>query len=373
MRIERLDVFCFPVPFKVVFRHASASRAQAQNIIVRATSECGEVGYGEGCPRDYVTGETVAGGVAFIRAIADALKAGVHDEQDLKAWIDTHENLIDDNPAAFCAVEIALLDLIGKAKQLPVEDLVDTPRLNGAFRYSAILGNAPYFAFRWQLYRYWSSGFRDFKIKVSGDLRRDRRKLRAFKRKTDPAVRLRLDANNLWSSADACLRHLEALDHEVFAIEEPLRQSDLEGFRAVGETSGTRIILDESLARPDQVATLGNGPWLINLRVSKMGGIIRSLDVAQRAGERGIGIIVGAQVGETSILTRAALTVMNAQRANLVAGEGAFGTYLLKRDLTAPSLMFGKAGVLDTARASDASAPGLGLTVHEAELTDAPT
>ena len=59
MRIQRLEVSSFPVPFRAVFRHASASRAQAENLIVAAYSDCGKVGYGEGCPRRYVTGETV--------------------------------------------------------------------------------------------------------------------------------------------------------------------------------------------------------------------------------------------------------------------------------------------------------------------------
>ena len=56
----------------------------------------------------------------------------------------------------------------------------------------------------------------------------------------------------------------------------------------------------------------------------------------------GIGIIVGAQVGETSILTRASLAVMNEHAAiTLIAAEGAFGTLLLEHDLTEPCLMFG--------------------------------
>ena len=71
MRIQRIEVFSFPVPFRVVFRHASASRARAENLIVAAHADTGEVGYGEGCPREYVTGETAAGGAAFIRRHAD--------------------------------------------------------------------------------------------------------------------------------------------------------------------------------------------------------------------------------------------------------------------------------------------------------------
>ena len=65
MRIERIEVFSYPVPFKAVFRHASASRAQ-RSLIVAVRAD-GETGYGEGCPRHYVTGETIESGVAFIR------------------------------------------------------------------------------------------------------------------------------------------------------------------------------------------------------------------------------------------------------------------------------------------------------------------
>ena len=113
--------------------------------------------------------------------------------------------------------------------------------------------------------------------------------------------------------------------------------------------SSCPIILDESLLRAAQIGRL-SGPsasWLINVRVSKMGGLLRSLDVVQAARTAGIGVIVGAQVGETSLLTRVALTVAQAAGPSLVAQEGAFGTFLLERDICDPPLMFGAGGILE--------------------------
>ena len=78
-----------------------------------------------------------------------------------------------------------------------------------------------------------------------------------------------------------------------------------------------------------------------------MGGLLRSLDVVQAARTAGIGVIVGAQVGETSLLTRVALTVAQAAGPSLVAQEGAFGTFLLERDICDPPLMFGAGGILE--------------------------
>ena len=82
----------------------------------------------------------------------------------------------------------------------------------------------------------------------------------------------------------------------------------------------------------------------------------------------GVGVIIGAQVGETSTLTRAGLTVMQAARPSLVAAEGAFGTHLLREDLTTESLMFDDRGVLTV---PDGAAPGLGLAVREEMLDNA--
>ena len=373
MRIERLDVFTFPIPFKVVFRHSSAKRDRAENIIVVARSECGRVGYGEGCPRSYVTGETLQSSAAFIQQHEETIIGKVQDIDGLKTWIDANRGAIDQNPAAFCAVELALLDLFGKIAERPIEDVLGIPRLSGIYRYSAVLGDAPYLAYWWQFRRYWGRGFRDFKVKVSGDPGRDRRKISAFRKKKDPALRVRLDANNLWNSAGDCISHINGLSYDFFAIEEPLQEGDLSGFKRVGEECQTKIILDESLLRPEQLDTLEDANrWIVNLRVSKMGGVLRSIEVAREAEKRGIGIIVGAQVGETSILTRAALAVASVCRDAHVASEGAFGTYLLQRDLTSPSLMFGPGGELVSGNVLDPARPGLGLVIDDNALVLAP-
>ncbi|MXW21689.1 MAG: hypothetical protein F4Z95_12870 [Gammaproteobacteria bacterium] len=370
MRIESVDVRRFPVPFRIVFRHASASRSEAANIIVAARGPGGTTGYGEGCPREYVTGETVESAAAFIEKHKPSLIRQVEDLGGLRAWIGEHDDEIDANPAAFCALEIAVLDLLGKIAQQPVEGLLGISRLSGTFRYSAVLGDASLSSFQQQAEQYWGMGFRDFKVKVSGDAEKDRRKLALLTCHDDPDLRIRLDANNLWHDAAGAIGYLKSLDAQVFAIEEPLQTGDLKGFRQVARECAVKVILDESLVRTGQLQAL-NDPecWIVNLRVSKMGGILRSLELAQEATPRGIGLIVGAQVGETSILTRASLAVMNEHRQSLVAAEGAFGTLLLEQDLTEPCLMFGAGGTLSAETDLGIAGSGLGLRINEALLT----
>jgi L-alanine-DL-glutamate epimerase-like enolase superfamily enzyme len=178
-------------------------------------------------------------------------------------------------------------------------------------------------------------------------------------------LRVRVDANNLWRSADEAIWFLRALDYPFFAVEEPIAPNQYGELARVADELRCQIVLDESFLRASQFEQLVDtrGRWLVNVRVSKMGGLLRSLHVIDGARSAGIGIIVGAQVGETSLLTRAALTIAQAASDILLAQEGAFGTLLLEREVCDPPLMFGAGGVLDVAAYPSLAQPGFGVTV----------
>lgn len=359
MHISGLKTFTFPVPFRRVFKHASASRRHAQNIIVAAHADGGETGYGEGCPRLYVTGETVGGCAAFVQKHADSFCAEVHSIDDLRAWVEAHREVIHANPAAFCAMELAALDLFGKASGRNIEQLLGVATGPPDVAYTAVLGDMPLLLYRWQLRGFRVRGFTDFKVKLSGSVRRDRAKLAPFVGRAPESETVRLDANNLWTSARQCADHLAALPAVAFAIEEPLAAGDIDGGSQVARDCGISVIGDESLCRTEQLAALAEpSRWIVNVRVSKMGGVLRSLEFVTAAAKLGIDVIVGCQVGETSLLTRAALGVIAGARDGVAGAEGAFGTHLLRHDLTSRTLMFGPGGVL---RGRDVPFDGGGL------------
>jgi L-Ala-D/L-Glu epimerase / N-acetyl-D-glutamate racemase len=366
-----VEVATFPTPFRVAVRHASAVRRATENIIVRVRTASGAVGVGEACPRRYVTGETMESARTFLRGAAREVAASADTVDGLRSWISVHRQRIDANPAAFCALEIALLDALARHQGVSVERLLGCPDLNGTFRYTAVIGDSGRWVFALLLQRYLSGGVRDFKLKLSGDLARDRRKLSRLRRR-GTGIRVRVDANNLWSDAETCIEHLRALDHRFIGIEEPLSANDLDGFARIAVALDTPIVIDESGLRAEQLDH-PPGPtdrWILNCRVSKMGGLLRSLATVEAARARGMGVIVGAHVGETSILTRAALTVAAHAREALRAQEGAFGTKLLRRDLASPVLMFGRRAELDVARVLDPAAAGTGLLIDESALAD---
>lgn len=355
------------IPFRVKFRHASAERAETSSLWVEAISENGLIGYGESCPRNYVTGETIESAQSFFSQYQAAICNEITSLSDLRAWATKHQNKLDANPAAWCAIEIATLDLLAKQENKTIEQFLNLPALHGNFQYSAVLGDASTDAFRLSVEQYLQQGFTDFKLKLSGEIERDKEKIAVMRHWESKGIRIRVDANNLWKTSDEAIRFLLALDYPFFAIEEPLLLNAYAELSVIADAFNCKIILDESFLRVEQFEILKEAPlhWLINLRISKMGGLLRSLAIIESARRLGIGLIIGAQVGETSLLTRAGLTAALAASDILVAQEGAFGTHLLESDICSPPLMFAKMGLLDTTNYPNLIKPGLGFTFQE--------
>lgn len=355
MKLTSLTMEELNIPFKMQFQHSSAARYSTEAVLVTAKTIEGAQGLGEGCPRSYVTSETLATVQEFFAAHHNKfLKIG--SLEALRVWIDSNVAEIDKNPAAFCAVELALLDVLAKEAGQSVEALLALPELTGEFQYTGVLGIKNPEHFRAQLQQYLDLGFRDFKVKVFGESAIDQTNTETLKACGHDDIRVRLDANNLWSSPSEVIEYIRDLNFPIFAVEEPLGSFDYDGCRAVFEQLETAVILDESFTREEMFQHIQGSPapWIVNLRISKMGGLIRSLAVAARARNLNIPIIIGAQVGETSILTRAALTIANAYRDNLIAQEGAYGTHLLENDVIDPPIMFGQRGILNASLASPA-------------------
>jgi L-Ala-D/L-Glu epimerase len=354
------------IPFVVGFKHASAERHETSTVWVEARHGHGAIGFGEGCPRPYVTGETMESAMAFLDEYAAMAGQSIVDVATLRSWMSDHVEAIDANPAAWSALELALLDALAQAGARTVDQMLGLPPLAPAYRYTAVLGDAEGKAFSAMAHAYAAQGFRDFKVKLSGDVPGDAAKLQTLAALDPRPSSVRVDANNLWTEPSEAIAALQAVGGPLAGIEEPIGAGQWAALARIAKATGVPIILDESVTRTSDLDAVPDpaSQWIVNVRVSKMGGLLRSLDVVAAARLRGLRIIVGAQVGETSLLTRAALTIATAAGDLLVAQEGAFGTHLLATDVCDPPLMFGRGGILTWTSQEAARLPGFGIAAH---------
>ena len=98
----------------------------------------------------------------------------IHDLASLRSWMTENEPIIDKNPAAFCSLELALLDVISQYENQSVEELLGIAINREVFKYTAVLGNSSLSNFQTQLTQYQKLGFNDFKVKLSGKLYDDK-------------------------------------------------------------------------------------------------------------------------------------------------------------------------------------------------------
>ena len=344
MSAIRLELKTFPARFRMRFAHGASVRYQTENIICIASKD-DLTGYGEGCPRDYVTRESVYSAIRFFQAHKRGLEAQIHDLESLQSWIVANGVEINANPAAFAAVEFALIDLFARQAGQAVEAFLGLPPPR-PLKVSAVFGIGSSSTARILAAVYRLVGMTDAKVKLSGEVGADRLRLVAIRQMLGKSARLRADANNVFRFADDCAAKLKDLGVRFWAVEEPLAVGDFRGMRNLVETIDTQIILDESAIRPSDLGAVEGPNWIVNLRVSKHGGLIRSFEMLRAARSRGLGIILGCHVGETGLLTRAGLVLGVACGEDLIAAESGYGGYLLARNLTVPSLRFGWGGLI---------------------------
>lgn len=354
MIISNLQIKPLNIAFRVNFKHNSAERNKTQSVLVATQTSNGNIGLGEGCPREYVTGENIDSCIKFFNTHKHNILLQIHSFKDLKNWVLEHQQLIDINPSAWCAIELSLLDALSKENKQSIEKTLGLSELEDSFQYSAVLGDSTIEVTKSQIDQYCNFGFNDFKVKITGNPIIDNKKFELIKASI-PNARIRLDANNLWQNSKDVLRYLESISISPFAIEEPLSAMDFRELNKLLKITTIPIILDESFYNKlhFKQITMEYRNVIINLRISKMGGIIRSDFIAKKATQSQIPLIIGAQVGESSILTRAALLIANAYKDNLLAQEGAYGTLLLESDITDKPLMFGKFGKLNIVKFLD--------------------
>jgi L-Ala-D/L-Glu epimerase len=368
-RIEAMTIYRLRIPFHQTFRHALHSREESDAVIVKVTDGNGRSGFGESLPRFYVSGETTESMIAHIRehlaprVFAQSFAPGWETFEYLQSvvseWTRPEErqsSLVAWN-AAFCAVELALLDWSLRAEHCALADLLPPARYEVVYS-GVISADAPNDAAALAK-RMARLGIRQIKVKV-GTVD-DAARIEAVRKAAGEEVELRADANGAWT-ADQAIDELQRLARfKLQVIEQPVRADDLAGMKRVRQESGVAIMADESLVTLDQarrLIELGACDYF-NIRLSKNGGIGGSLAIARLAQEAGIKIQVGAQVGETGILSATGRTFA-AHLPALAFAEGSFGTWLLAEDVTFENVAFGLGG-----RAPLLQSRGLSVTVKQ--------
>lgn len=362
------------------FKHASFTRTWSDNVLVRCRLADGTIGWGEGIPRSYVTGESPAGAMQQLSSTDLGAQLG----GDCHGWadvIDLCENyrpsVLQDDPrgclanAHRCAVELSILDAFGKLFQTPLRDVTRhfqpaAPIYGTSDRvqFSSAISSG---GFRKEMFSSLAMrlyGFRHCKVKVGMNPDSDGERLRRIRFWVGRQMDLRVDANEAWRPDEVVERVGQLEPQRISCVEQPVAHGDVAALARIRPQLSVPIMLDESLTSlfDAEVAVREGTCDLFNLRLSKCGGFLGSLRLAALAHGAGLGYQLGCHPGESGILSAAGRHFATSVRSIRYC-EGSADRHLVLDQLTTEDLTFGRGG---WAPALDR--PGLGITIDESTV-----
>jgi L-Ala-D/L-Glu epimerase len=377
--ITELRLLAVDLPFKAPFRHAAAARTTSESLFLRARLDGGAEGWGESLPRAYVSGESREEAFALLRdAILPALVGRSFPSlPDVSSFLEKCDGKAPSEwvrpevpqSSAWCSVDLALLDAFGRASGQPAS-LGDQPPAAAAlerYRYSGVVSAGRGWSYAVSLLKMRAFRFPHVKLKLEHDgaLAAARTARRLLGRRVD----LRVDANMAWDVEQALEVIGQLREVGIGSFEQPIAAGDLAGLARLVAESSAGIVADEGLTDRDSLQTLISHRACTgaNVRISKCGGLVGAHARCREALDAGLMLQVGAQVGESSLLSAAHLTLLSAL-APLTPGvryaEGCFGRHLLREDPVSPLLQF-RYGGRPPRRPPGA---GLGVQVDQAML-----
>jgi L-alanine-DL-glutamate epimerase-like enolase superfamily enzyme len=379
--VTELQLFAVDLPFKVAFRHAAAARTTSESLFLRARLDGDAVGWGESLPRAYVSGESREQAFVLLREqiLPALLGQSFRSLPEVVSFLEKCDGKAPaewvrpevPQSAAWCSVDLALLDAFGRAAGVPARPAAGgqappATSLRG-YRYSVVVSTGRGWPYVVSLLKVRAFRFPHVKLKLEHDdtLRAARTARRLLGRRVD----LRVDANMAWDveQALAVIGQLRAVG--IRSFEQPVASDDLAGLARLVADSGAEIMVDEGLTDRDSLQRFiaHRACTAANMRISKCGGLVGAYARCREALEAGLMLQVGCQVGESSLLSAAHLTLLSAL-APLTPGvryaEGCFGRHLLREDPVSPLVQF-RYGGRPPRRPPGA---GLGVEVDQATL-----
>ena len=204
------------------------------------------------------------------------------------------------NSCAKSGIDLALHDLLGKALDLPVCNLIGGSQRRQVLAVMEVAGGAPDGMAR-QCVEWVEQGVRGFKAKVGGIPEEDAERLEAIRSAVGPEIMLRADANQGYTPKEAIrlCRLCERRGVGLELLEQPVPKWDLAGMAQVRAAVDALIEADEAAYTPHDVVQIirAQAADVINIKIAKAGGLYQSKKIAAVAEAAGLECVIGTAWG----------------------------------------------------------------------------
>lgn len=245
MKIVELEFIPLSIPYKHREVSSQVQRDGVTDILVKATTDDGLVGWGESC-----SGADVESVLAALRAMTPfVLNRSPWESEAIRAelwqrgiW------LFRKHTAAFAyaGIDMALWDICGKACGQPLYNLLGG-RVRESVNYFYYLSRGTASELQAQCRDGIDRGYHVFYLKVGIDIDAELEMVRTVRESIGPTGKIRLDANGAWGVNEA-LRNLARLDaFDIDFIEQPVMPDPVANMREVRNRTAVAVCCNEGM------------------------------------------------------------------------------------------------------------------------------
>lgn len=295
MKITRVETKIVEIPMKSPYLFSHGVLKAFSNVLVWIHTDEGIVGIGESSfvPGGGVSEETPESTKPMIDHYLAPAVIG-EDPFDIERIHQKMDAVVPRNLVAKCGIDLALWDIMGKAVHKPAFKLLGgtfDPKILCTYTLSI---DTPEKMAEQALFRK-NQGYKTVVVKIGREPQTDIERLRWVREVVGDDVNIRLDANEAYwpDQAIRIIRQMEKYHPEF--VEEPVKRWDLDGMAKVAGAVDTPISSDESNTSLESVVKIiqKQSADIINIKISKNGGLYRSKKIAALTEAAGIPCIVG--------------------------------------------------------------------------------
>jgi len=364
MKISGLEFYQISIPFAEPYRLSKiyGTLHDAQAVIVKLKTDEGLVGLGEADPMNPFTEESPESTMAVLGDIIAPNLLG-RDPREIARLESNLDNIVQGNPTARGAVNMALYDILGKAVDTPVYQLMGGLR---HARLPLLLGISSLDLEQSidAIDRLLSKGVTTVMLKMGEmPIEDEIKRFIGIREHFGKNIKLVVDANQGWELAET-LEFIEGIDgYHLDLLEQPIERRDLAGLKQICEHSVCSLSADESLVEAADAAVLIREQVVdvFSIKVSKNGGLDKSKLIAQMAAGFDLKCLMNSML-EFGI-TQAASLHLGCTLPNLMDCGHAYGSVTrMSDDITD----FGQN--ISDGIVTVPSGPGLGVVLDEDKL-----
>lgn len=357
--ISQIEIYKLRIPLTEPFVTSLAFEDHVENIIVVIRTNNGITGFGESSPYMPVNGESMDTCFIVGQYFAKLMKG--KDPLNIKERLAEMDRLIYGNSSIKSAFDIALHDILGQAKAVPIYKLFGGKNNKELVTdYTVSLGQAEKMAA--DALKIKKAGYPAIKVKLGQSRKKDVERIKLIRDAVGYDIPIRIDANQGWRVKEA-IETLNALDaYNIEHCEEPIARWNFMRLRKVKKNSPIPIMADESCGDDHDAERLIRlkACDMINIKVGKAGGLFRAYEIIRHGDKADMQMQVGAFLESRLGMTASAHLALCSE--NIIHCD--FDTPLMfSEDVVTGGLTYHENGVMKVP-----DSPGLGASIDQGYL-----